>query len=162
MKITSVFRKKIYFPLVHLLKQGLSPSKLALVFALGMTLSVFPVLGTTTFLCTLVALWFRLNLPAIQLANYMAFPFQIILFFPFLNIGEQISGRTLHGISESTLISAFSTDFFQAIVEFSQYLVLACLGWALASIPFFFIIFYLFRIIFTRYEKNFSSGKIFP
>ena len=83
MKVTSVFKEKITLPLINLLKQGLSPSKLALVIALGMTLSVFPLLGTTTLLCTLVALFLHLNLPAIQVANYMAFPLQIIFFFLF-------------------------------------------------------------------------------
>ena len=160
MMTSSIYKEKIYLPLVNLLKQGLSPSKLALVIALGMTLSVFPIIGTTTLLCTLVALLFRLNLPAIQVANYIAFPFQIILFFPFLKLGETMSGISLETISESTLISAFNANFFQAIQELSRYLVLACFGWALASIPLFIIIFYIFRIIFSRYGHVFSSSKI--
>ena len=162
MKVPFFLKDKIGLPLINLLKQGLSPSKLALVIALGMTLSVFPILGTTTLLCTLAALAFRLNLPAIQLANYMAFPFQIILFFPFLEIGERVSGKSLENISESTLISAFNADFFQAISELYQYLVLACLGWALASTPLFYILFYTFRVAFNRYGGKFSSSKILP
>ena len=162
MKVPFFLKDKIGLPLINLLKQGLSPSKLALVIALGMTLSVFPILGTTTLLCTLAALAFRLNLPAIQLANYMAFPFQIILFFPFLEMGERVSGKSLENISESTLISAFNADFFQAISELYQYLVLACLGWALASTPLFYILFYTFRVVFNRYQGKFSSSKILP
>jgi len=162
MKVPFFLKDKIGLPLINLLKQGLSPSKLALVIALGMTLSVFPILGTTTLLCTLAALAFRLNLPAIQLANYMAFPFQIILFFPFLEMGERVSGKSLENISESTLISAFNADFFQAISELYQYLVLACLGWALASTPLFYILFYTFRVAFNRYGGKFSSSKILP
>ena len=77
------FKNNVALSLSKLLKQGLSPFKLALVIALGITLSVFPILGTTTVICTLVALLFHLNLPAIQLANYAAFPLQVILFFPF-------------------------------------------------------------------------------
>lgn len=159
MKVTSVFKEKITLPVINLLKQGLSPSKLAMVIALGMTLSVFPVLGTTTLLCTLAALLLHLNLPAIQVANYMAFPLQIILFFPFLEIGETISGRNLKDISESTLISAFNAGFFQAISELSQYLILACFGWILASIPLFFVLFFFLKIIFNKYEKKFSPNK---
>ena len=155
-----ILREKILQPLVKILKQGLSPTKLALVIALGMTLSVFPVLGTTTLLCTLIAMIFQLNLPAIQIANYMAFPFQIILFFPFLDIGERFSGKNLEGISESTLVSAFNADFFQAIGDLSQYLVLACFGWALSAIPIFFVIFISLRLILYRYEKFKSSSNI--
>ena len=160
MKASSIFREKIYFPLANLLKQGLSPSKLALVIALGMTLSVFPVIGTTTLLCTLAAILFRLNLPAIQVANYVAFPFQVILSFPFLQIGERISGKSLETISQSTLISAFNADFFQAVQELFTYLVLACFGWVLVSIPLFFILFFVFRNTFNQYEKFSTSSKI--
>ncbi len=160
MKVTSVFKEKISLPLINLLKQGLSPSKLALVIALGMTLSVFPVLGTTTLLCTLAALLLHLNLPAIQVANYMAFPMQIILFFPFLEIGETISGGNLKEISKSTLISAFNVDFFQAISELSQYLILACFGWVLTSIPLFFVLFFFLKIVFNKYGKKFSPNKV--
>ncbi len=159
MKASSIFREKIYLPLINLLKQGLSPSKLALVIALGMTLSVFPVIGTTTLLCTLAAISFRLNLPAIQIANYVAFPLQIILFFPFLQIGERISGKSLEAISESTLISAFNADFFQAVQELFNYLVLACLGWVLVSIPLFSILFFVLKNIFNRYGK-FSTSEV--
>ncbi len=162
MKASSIFREKIYLPLANLLKQGLSPSKLALVIALGMTLSVFPIIGTTTLLCTLAAILFRLNLPAIQVANYAAFPFQIILFFPFLQIGERISGKSLATISESTLISAFNADFFQAVQELFSYLVLACFGWALASAPIFFITFSIFKVLFNRYGNFSPSSKFSP
>jgi uncharacterized protein (DUF2062 family) len=56
-------------PLIDLLRQGISPKKLALTIALGFWLGVTPVLGSTTILCTLAAVALRLNLPAIQLVN---------------------------------------------------------------------------------------------
>jgi uncharacterized protein (DUF2062 family) len=76
--------------LLDLLRQGLTPEKLALSIALGIGLSCFPVFGTTTILCTIVALTFRLNLPAIQVGNYLALPLQLALFFPFLRLGERL------------------------------------------------------------------------
>jgi uncharacterized protein (DUF2062 family) len=76
--------------LLHLLRQGLTPEKLALSIALGVGLSCFPVFGTTTILCVVAALAFRLNQPAIQIGNYLAFPLQLALFFPFLRLGERI------------------------------------------------------------------------
>src|SRR4029077_19367671 len=56
---------RITRPIVELLAQGVTPEKMALSLALGVALGVFPVLGTTTALCALVALLWRLNLPAI-------------------------------------------------------------------------------------------------
>src|SRR5262249_58024302 len=54
----------------------------------GIVLGVFPVLGSTTILCTLAAVVFRLNLPAIQLVNYFVYPLQLALLIPFIRFGE--------------------------------------------------------------------------
>lgn len=66
---------------------GISPRRLALTFALGFAIGCIPVIGIPTALCLVVALSLRLNLPAIQAANYAAMPLQIVLIFPFLRLG---------------------------------------------------------------------------
>ena len=151
---SSFLKKKIIQPIVDLLKQGLSPTKLSIVLALGTTLSVFPILGTTTILCTAAALMFRLNLPAIQVANYLAFPVQIVLFFLFIEIGEKITGQTLKEISQETLVATFNEGFFHAINELSNYLMLACIGWVLSSVPIYFMFYYLFKVIINKCGKK--------
>ena len=137
------------------LKQGLTPSKLALVFSLGFTLSVFPLFGSTTILCALVAIVFRLNLPVIQLANYVAFPLQIILFFPFLSIGELLLGKSLDPISASNLLSFFDSGIMVATESLLDYLVPACLGWALSTFPIFFTLYFVLLNIIRRYISLF-------
>ncbi|MBT3514208.1 MAG: DUF2062 domain-containing protein [Nitrospina sp.] len=146
------FNNKIFLSLSKLLKQGLSPVKLSLVIALGITLSVFPILGTTTLICTFIALLFHLNLPAIQLANYAAFPLQVILFFPFLKLGKIISQVSLAPISKTQLIATFEEGFFYAIQELSHYLIISCLGWLLASVPIFIILFFCLWAILKNYR----------
>ena len=126
--------------------------KLSLVIALGITLSIFPVLGTTTLICTFVSLLFNLNLPAMQLANYAAFPLQVILFFPFLKLGETVSKVSLDPLSKVQLISAFDDGFFCAIEKLSYYLIVACLGWFLVIIPIFFILYLFLCAILKKYE----------
>lgn len=64
---------------------------MALSIALGVVLGVFPVLGSTTVLCTGAALLLRLNLPAIQLVNFLIYPLQLILFLPLLKAGSRIA-----------------------------------------------------------------------
>jgi uncharacterized protein (DUF2062 family) len=86
------FRRRITRPIVELLRQGVTPEKMALSLALGMALGVFPVLGTTTALCALVAFIWRLNLPAIQIVNYFVYPLQIALLIPFFRAGEKLFG----------------------------------------------------------------------
>ncbi len=76
--------------LIHLLRQGLTPGKLALSVALGIGIGCFPIMGTATLLCAAVALIFRLNLAAIQVGNYLAWPLQFLLLIPFLRLGERV------------------------------------------------------------------------
>jgi uncharacterized protein (DUF2062 family) len=69
------------------LRQGISPRRLALTLALGFAVGCIPVFGIPTALCLLIALGLRLNIPAIQLANYAAMPLQVALIFPFVRLG---------------------------------------------------------------------------
>ena len=160
MKFFATLREKIVSPLSSLLKQGLSPTKLALVIALGVVLSIFPLLGTTTLICSLVAILFQLNIAAIQIANYAAFPLQIVLFIPFLKLGETLSGISLDPISKDQLISTFQEGFFQAISELTWYLLVACLGWSAAILPMFIILFLCLSIIIKKYKATFFSNEL--
>jgi len=69
------------------LRQGISPQRLALTLALGFAIGCFPVVGVPTAACVVVALALRLNLPAIQAANYVAMPLQVVLMVPFVRLG---------------------------------------------------------------------------
>jgi uncharacterized protein (DUF2062 family) len=74
-------------PFIELLRQGVTPEKIALTIALGIVLGVTPVLGSTMLLCTLAAIVLRLNLPAIQLVNGVVYPLQFILLVRFYRLG---------------------------------------------------------------------------
>ncbi len=69
------------------LRQGISPQRLALTLALGFAIGCIPVLGIPTVLCAALALSLRLNMPAIQAANYLAMPLQLFLVVPFVRLG---------------------------------------------------------------------------
>jgi len=87
------------------LRTGISPRRLALTLALGFAIGCIPVIGIPTALCMVVALSLRLNLPAIQAANYAAMPLQIALVFPFLRLGEWMFASTSQpAISASTAL----------------------------------------------------------
>ena len=84
------FYRRLVRPIIDLLRQGVTPEKIAFSIALGVALGVFPVLGSTTALCALAALVLRLNLPAIQVVNYFVYPLQIALLIPFFRLGERL------------------------------------------------------------------------
>ena len=81
-------RRRVIVPILELLKLGVTPEKLALSLAIGTVLGVSPILGLTTALAFIICYWFRLNPVAMQLMNYVMYPFQILLFLPFIRAGE--------------------------------------------------------------------------
>ena len=85
-------QRRLVRPVIELLRQGVTPEKLALSIVFGVTLGVFPALGVTTAFCAIAALAFRLNLPAIQIVNYFVYPLQIALLIPFFRLGEKLFG----------------------------------------------------------------------
>ena len=135
-------QKKFIRPLVNLLKQGMDPSRLSLALTSGAIIGVFPILGIATVVCGGIAAFFRLNHPAIQLANYVVFPMQLVLFFPFLTLGETVTGNPLDEISKTKLVETFNLGFLPAVEELTQYFMLASLGWTLALVPLFAILYF--------------------
>jgi uncharacterized protein (DUF2062 family) len=107
--------RKIVLPVIDLLRQGITPEKIALSIALGVALGIFPVLGSTTLLCAGAALVLRLNLPAIQLVNYLIYPLQLILFLPFLKAGSRIVGSRPVSLTLGEIFSLMKTDLWGLI-----------------------------------------------
>ena len=79
--------RKVVLPVLALLRMGASPQKLAWSIALGLVIGVNPLLGSTTLVCLGLALLFRLNLPASQIANHLMYPVEVALLYPFLRLG---------------------------------------------------------------------------
>jgi uncharacterized protein (DUF2062 family) len=90
MNMYKLSSKAISGTLLDILRQGTTPTRLAITLAVGICIGCFPVLGVTTALCILVAFAFGLNQAAIQVGNYLAFPLQLLLTIPFLRLGERI------------------------------------------------------------------------
>lgn len=81
---------KIRNALLMLLSSGLTPHKLALTVAFGVTLGILPVLWGTTLLCVFFAFIFRLNQACIQIVNYLSYPLQLLLLVPFYRLGARL------------------------------------------------------------------------
>ena len=64
--------------------------KLSLTLALGISIGIIPVLGVSTILLTILALVFKLKIPAIQLVNYGIAAVKYVLLVPFLKLGQMI------------------------------------------------------------------------
>jgi uncharacterized protein (DUF2062 family) len=109
------FYRRVARPMLELLRQGVTPEKIALSIALGAVLGVFPCIGWTTALCAIAALVLRLNLPAIQIVNYFMYPAQIALLIPFFRIGEKLFHAPHLPLSPLQLQALIHAGLWQAI-----------------------------------------------
>ena len=148
------FNQKVLEPVSGLIKQGLSPSSLALGLACGAVMGVVPLIGISTTCCVILAFVLRLNQVAIQLANYLVYPLQIILLVPFVRAGELILGLESISVSPSELAEFFSNDFLGAIKVYGKAILVGCLAWALASLPIIFVLKLLFEKLLHRYASS--------
>lgn len=119
---------------VELLKQGLTPEKLALSIVLGMVIGVIPVLGATTILCAIVAAAFGLNQPVIQSVNYLVYPLQFVMLIPFMRAGEWLFGSPRLHLSAQEIAAAVARDPLGAISAFWTITMQALVAWLLFAV----------------------------
>jgi uncharacterized protein (DUF2062 family) len=115
------------------LSQGVSPRRLALTLALGLAIGCIPVLGISTLVCLALAFALRLNLPAIQAANYLAMPLQLLLIVPFVRLGGWLFTSSQMQAARAEAL-AHATP--QSVVEgFARLAAQAMFAWLLLAIP---------------------------
>jgi uncharacterized protein (DUF2062 family) len=115
------------------LSQGVSPRRLALTLALGFAIGCIPVIGIPTVLCATIALALRLNLPAIQAANYAAMPLQLALIVPFMRMGRWlVSAESTRLVQPGGVLSLSSLGIAS---HMSLLAGQALLAWLLVAIP---------------------------
>lgn len=136
-------------PLLQLLRQGVTPEKLALSVALGAIVAVVPVLGISTVTCALLALRLRLNMAAIQIVNYLLTPAQLLLIIPFLRFGEMLTGARRFPVTLESGLALLSRGVVSAVRVLWDAIVHAAFGW-LTLAPFaaallYFVFLHVFR-----------------
>ena len=136
-----ILYRRVVAPILALLTQGITPEKIALSLAVGLVLGVFPVLGSTTLLCTLVALVFRLNLPAVQLFNYLVYPLQLLLVVPFIRAGERLFRAVPLALSLQQMLAMSHADLPHAISVLWLAGVHAMSAWILIGPPVMFLVY---------------------
>lgn len=114
------------------LRQGMSPRRLALTLALGFAIGCIPVVGLPTLLCLALAFALRLNLPAIQLANYVAMPVQLLLIVPFVRLGDILFAASGNAPLPG---SPFPLEPLSLLAHFGTLAAHALLAWLLVAGP---------------------------
>jgi uncharacterized protein (DUF2062 family) len=133
MPLRAAIHRRLIQPFVELLKQGVSPEKIALTVALGISLGVTPVIGSTTMLCTLAAITLRLNLPGILLVNGMVYPLQLTLLVPFLRAGAWIFRVNGPRLSIGQIFHLIRTDVWHATTTLWVATMYALVAWLIVG-----------------------------
>ena len=153
------FHRRLVRPIVDLLTQGITPEKIALSIAFGLVLGVFPALGWTTLLCLLVAVWLKLNVPAMQLVNYLVYPLQLALLVPFIRAGEVLFRAPKLVISLPQILAMVRADVWHAITALWVATMHAIVAWTLIAPVAVYLIYKILSPILTRLAQVSGLAK---
>lgn len=127
------WQRRVLGPLRRQLQQGFTPEKLALTLALGFTVAIFPILGSTTLLCALVAWAFRLNQPVMHAVNYAGYPLQVALLIPFYRAGETLFAQPHVPLSIPLFFERIQQDFWKFLRDFGAIALEGIAVWCLLA-----------------------------
>ena len=120
-------------PVTRQLTQGVTPEKVSLTIAVGSALALFPILGTTTWLCVLAGIALGLNQAIIQgvnaLCTFAYFPLIVV----FVRFGDSLAGTPPSRINFPYMISLVTHRPLDFIREFGVTALHAMLGWAVVA-----------------------------
>ncbi len=136
---------------------GVTPRQLAFTLALGFAIGCIPLLGVTTAICALLALMLRLNMPAIQAANWVAMPLQVVLLFPFFRLGQwMFPGQSLT-LTRTDLLSRMATAPWPVMRQMSGLYEHALLAWLITAGPALLVLTLLLTPLMHRFSRLMSQ-----
>jgi hypothetical protein len=153
-------RRRVIVPILELLRQGVTPEKLALSIAIGTVLGVSPILGMTTALAFLICYLFRLNPVAMQLMNYVMYPLQIILLIPFIRAGEILFHEAHLRLTGTQIQQMLHNDFTFALRLLWTAIWHAVTVWALVAPVAAFILYVILTPVLRHAVKSLHVRKI--
>ncbi len=137
-QMASLWQCWITHPILQQLTQGVSPPKIAQAISYGITLGLFPILGSNTILTLAVGVTLRLNQPILQVFKTLTYPFQWVTVFGFYRAGEWLFNAPHVSIHIPTMMKRFFAEpgpFFKdygmtALYGIAVWLILApAIGW---------------------------------
>ncbi|KAA3438017.1 DUF2062 domain-containing protein [Rufibacter hautae] len=143
-------RRKLWEPVLNLVKQGITPHQLALTLTLGAGFGMVPFLGLTTVLCTFWAVRLRLNVAFTILIGYLMQPVQLALYVPFVDLGQSIFPMTPIPFSLEKLIAMFKADWVTALQQLWLANLVGIVAWLLCFIPFGLAMYFSSRTVLHR------------
>ncbi|MBN1673835.1 MAG: DUF2062 domain-containing protein [Kiritimatiellae bacterium] len=153
-------RERVLIPIKRLVTQGTSPSQIALCIVLGAGIALFPIVGTTTLICTAVAILLHLNLPAIQAVNWLFAGAQLVMILPFMRIGEWLYGATPLPLSSREIAAMFRSGVWDALATLGKSVGHAVSGWAAVCVPIGILAYLVLVRVFRRHSNRRFTQRV--
>jgi hypothetical protein len=126
---------KIIAPIHFQLNTGKSVEKLSLTLSLGICVGIMPAVGIGTWLLVLLALVFKLNIPVIQLVNHAIIVLKLVLFVPFLKLGQVLFFPNTTQIQLKAIVSDYQHDFIGTLQSVWRLNLGGIFIWAILVLP---------------------------
>lgn len=147
--LPSIWRRRIVVPILSLLKQGITPEKLAQTLGAGFICSMFPLLGTTSVLNFLIGVRLRLNHPLMQTMNQLLAPVHLVMIVLYVRLGEWIWRAHDDPFRISDFMDALrDASWREFLDQFGWAALHSITAWALTAPIFFAVIYFPFRHLF--------------
>ncbi len=129
----SFWRRWVVNPVLAQLSQGTEPRKIALAIAFGITIGLFPVLGTPTLVSLGVGVALRLNQPILQVFREIAYPLHLATVLVFIKAGETLYGVPHTPLTIKMIFHKFSASPLQFTKDYGMLAVYAVSVWLLVA-----------------------------
>ena len=147
-------KQKVWQPILHQIKQGVTPHLLSLSIALGVVLTLFPVFGTTVTLCVFFGFIFKLNQPTVIAINYIMTPLQLIAIPVQIRLGESLLRMPHVSLNPTTIVQEFWASPMAFIGVYGKSTLAAILVWLILAGPLTWIIYKVSHPIMNRVTKR--------
>jgi len=114
------WRRWFVAPVMAQLRQGMTVERVSWTISLGVVFGVFPIMGSTTVVCILVAWAFRLNQALLHVFKTAVYPLHLALILVFIRLGERLHGAPLIKFSIPELLGKFKDDPLQFARDFGM------------------------------------------
>lgn len=154
----SLWRRWVVKPLLQQLSQGITPQRLSLAIAFGVTTGVFPLLGTTTVLALGVGWLLKLNQPVLQIFRELVYPVHLATIIGFIHAGEWLYGVPHTSLSIRMMLERFGHSPAQFMADYSMLGVYAVSVWVLMA-PFLIgLVYFVSLPLVARLSKRFAPA----
>ena len=151
----SRLRRWIVVPIINQLKRGITPEKLSWTIALGVTLGIFPIIGSTSVVCLIAGYFLKLNQGVLHLFKSLTYPLHLALILVFIRLGQHLNGVALIKFSIPQMMRQFKDSPAQFGKDFGMAALYGIEAWAIAAV----VLIPLLRIISLPILKKMIRNK---